>query len=437
VFTILGQKHKLCDGISRRNFLKVGAFGAGLTLADLLQSQAARATTNNAPAKSAILIWLYGGPSHIDMYDLKPEAPAEFRGEFKPIQTNVPGVAICEHLPMQARIFDKLALLRSCTVSADNGHNDVEVTTGFNRTLNLKEHHPAMGSVISKIRGGNTDGIPPYVNLRLDPRIALDGPYGVEPGFLGVAHRAYTPGGPDIDNLRLSKGVSMDRLNDRKTLLSGFDTFRRDLDASGTVRGLDAFTTRAFDMVTSGTVRKALDLSQEEPRSRDRYRGVEQFLTARRLVEAGVGCVTLSINGWDTHGDNFNKLKKDLLPALDRGFANLIKDLHDRGMQDDVVTLLSGEMGRTPRINQKNAGRDHWIEAMSVVVAGGGFKMGQVIGATDARAERSKERPYRMAQVLSTVYHALGIDPSRTLPNATGRPIYLLDDREPVSELLG
>lgn len=434
MLTILGQKHRFCDAISRRSFLKIGAFGAGLTLADLLQARAVGAPS--ARAKSAILIWLYGGPSHIDMYDLKPQAPVEFRGEFKPIQTTLPGVAICEHLPMQARIFDKIALLRSCTISADTGHNDVEVTTGFNRNLNLREHHPSMGSVVSKLRGGNTEGIPPYVNLRLDPRIALDGPYGVEPGFLGVAHRAYTPGGPDVDNLRLASGVSMERLNDRKKLLSGFDSMRRDLDASGTMRGLDSFTARAFDMVTSGTVRKALDLSQEESRSRERYRGVEQFLTARRLVEAGVACVTLSISGWDTHGDNFGKLKKDLLPALDRGFTNLIEDLNKRGMGNDVVTLLCGEMGRTPRINPRNAGRDHWIDAMSVIVAGGGLKMGQVIGATDARAERVKERPYRMAQVLSTVYHALGIDPSRTLPNETGRPMYLLDDREAVTELI-
>jgi hypothetical protein len=334
-------------------------------------------------------------------------------------------------------LFDKLALIRSCTVSADIGHNDVEVTTGFNRNVNLAERHPSMGSVISKLRSGDGGGVPPYVNLRLDSTIALDGPYGVEPGFLGAAHRAYTPRGPDLDNLRLANGVSMQRLSDRKALLAQFDNVRRDIDAGGAMQGVDAFTARAFDMVTAGAVRKALDLSQEEPRTRDRYRGAEQFLTARRLVEAGVGCVTLSISGWDTHGDNFTQLKQRLLPVLDRGFASLIQDLHDRGMENDVVTLLCGEMGRTPKINnQKNGGRDHWIEAMSVVVAGGGLKMGQVIGATNARAERPKERPYRIARVLSTVYHALGIDPSLTFPNETGRPVYLLDDREPVAELM-
>lgn len=438
MLTVLGRKHKFCDGISRRNFLKIGAFGAGLTLADLLRLKAAgssAAPVAGSSAKSAILIWLYGGASHIDMYDLKPEAPAEFRGEFKPIQSNVPGIAISEHLPMQARVCDRLALIRSCTVSADTGHNDMEVTTGFNRTVNFTEHHPSMGSVISKLRGAGAGGIPPYVNLRLDRPIAMDGPYGIEPGFLGVPHRAYTPRGPDLDNLRPAKDVSLEQLNDRKALLARFDGLRRDLDASGAMQGMDAFTGRAFDMVTSGAVRKALDLSQEDPRQRDRYRGAEQFLTARRLVEAGVGCVTLSISGWDTHGDNFKQLKTRLLPVLDRGFASLIQDLNDRGMEDDVVTLLCGEMGRTPKING-SSGRDHWIGTMSAVVAGGGLKMGQVIGATNARAEYPKERPYRISQVLSTVYLALGIDPSQTLPNRAGRPVYLLDEREPVAELM-
>jgi hypothetical protein len=437
MLTILGNAHKFCDGICRRNFLKIGALGAGLTLADLLRLRAAGASVDRPAAKSAILIWLYGGPSHIDMYDLKPQAPVEFRGDFKPIQTNVPGIDISEHLPLQARLFDKLALIRSCTVSADTGHNDVEVTTGFNRTINLAEHHPSMGSVISKLRSDSSGGVPPYVNLRLDARVALDGPYGVEPGFLGAAHRPYTPRGTDLDNLQLAKEVSLERLGDRKALLSQFDSIRRDIDANGAMRGVDAVTARAFDVITAGAVRKALDLSQEAPRTRDRYRGAEQFLTARRLVEAGVGCVTLSISGWDTHGDNFTKLKTQLLPVLDRGFASLVQDLHDHGLENDVVTLLCGEMGRTPKINKANpAGRDHWVEAMSVVVAGGGLKMGQVIGATDGRAERPKERPCRMAQVLSTVYQALGIDPSLTFPNAAGRPVYLLDDREPVAELL-
>jgi hypothetical protein len=441
MLTISGPRHQFCDGVSRRNFLQVGALGAGLTLADLLRARAPGAEASPTPrpsAKSAILIWLNGGPSHIDMYDLKPDAPAEFRGEFKPIQTKVPGFDICELMPLQAKIADQLALLRSCAVREDNGHNDAEVTTGFCRRINLTEHHPSMGSVISKLRAGNREGIPPYVNLRDGPVVNLDGPIGIEPGFLGMAHRPFTPRGPDLENLRLARGVNREQLHDRKALLADFDCLRRDLDANGAMQALDAFTGRAFDIVASGAARQALDLSLEEPKSRERYRGVEQFLTARRLVEAGVGCVTMWYGSWDTHAGNFTQLRKQL-PLLDRGFANLVQDLQERGLGNDVVTLMCGEMGRTPRINVKpeSPGRDHWTEAMSAVVAGGGLKMGQVIGTTTARAERPKERPYWISQVLSTVYHALGIDPSRTLPNEAGRPMYLLDDREPVSELIG
>jgi uncharacterized protein (DUF1501 family) len=445
MLTILGTKHTFCDSVSRRNFLRIGALGAGLTLADLLHVKAARASAAPArkrSAKSAILIWLGGGPSHIDTYDLKPDAPAEYRGELKPIKTKVPGFDICELMPLQAQLTDKLALVRSCaSASPDSGHNDAEVTTGYCQRINFTEQHPSMGSVISKLREGSTGGIPPYVNLR-PPSIFPNGPVtsgavGVQPGFLGMAHRPFTPLGPDLDNLRPARGVNTQRVKDRRTLLSRFDKLRRDIDASGAMRGLDAFTGQAFEMVASGAVRKALDLSQEEPRIRDRYRGLEPFLTARRLVETGVGCVTLSFGLWDTHSANFPTLKQQL-PLLDRGIANLIQDLHDRGLENDVVTLVCGEMGRTPRINTRESpGRDHWPAALSVLAAGGGLKMGQVIGATDAHAEHPVGRPYSMSQILSTVYHALGIDPSQTLPNKTGRPVYLLDDREPVAPLMG
>jgi hypothetical protein len=428
MLTILGKKQKFCDGISRRNFLKIGAFGAGLTLAEMLRLKAAGGQIGGTgSSKSAILIYLPGGPSHIDMYDLKPQAPAEFKGEFNPIPTNVAGVQICEHFPMQARMWDKLAVVRSC-ISVDE-HSDSLVTTGYSENINRTQHHPSMGSVISKMRGANATDIPPFVSLR------GSGSIGLEPGFLGMAHRPFTPSGPGVENLRLANGVTMNRLDDRKTLLSSFDTVRRDIDATGTMKGIDSFTSRAFDMVASGAVRRALDLSREEPRTRDRYKGVEQFLTARRLVEAGVGCVTLAIGGWDTHSSNFKTLKKQL-PEVDRGIANLIQDLHDRGMENDVVTVMAGEFGRTPKINSSDAGRDHWGPVMSVLVAGGGLRMGQAIGTTNSRAEYPKDRPYRMSQILSSVYHGLGIDPSLTFPNQTGRPMYVLDDREPVAELM-
>jgi hypothetical protein len=426
MLTLWGAKQRFCDGITRRNFLQIGAFG-GLSLAGLLRGRAlaqpAKSATSN---KSAIMIYLPGGPSHMDMYDLKPEAPAEFRGEFKPIDTNVTGVQICEYFPMQARMWDKLAVVRSL-VSVDE-HSDSLVMTGYSENKNRTEHHPSFGAVVSKVRGSAND-IPPYVSLR---GMSI----GTEPGFLGIAHRPFTPSGPGMENLRLANGVDGARVEDRKALLSSFDDIRRDIDATGTMKGQDAFTTRAFDMVASGVVRKALDLTKEEPRSRDRYKGAEQFLTARRLIEAGVGCVTLAIGGWDTHGANFKTLRQQL-PVVDRGVAALIQDLHDRGMDKDVVTVMWGEFGRTPKINNSDGGgRDHWSPAMSALVAGGGLKMGQTIGATSARGEYPKDRRYTAPQLLATLYHAIGIDPAQTFPSGSGRPMYVLDDRELVSELV-
>jgi hypothetical protein len=424
MLTLWGARNHFCDGISRRAFLKIGAFGAGLSLAEMLRlrAQAGTATSN----KAAIMIYLPGGPSHMDMYDLKPEAPAEFRGEFKPIPTNVPGVQISEHFPMQARMWDKLAAIRSI-VSVDE-HSDTLVTTGYSDNINRTEHHPSFGAVVSKLRGNANPDIPPFVSLR-----GMTG--GTEPGFLGMAHRPFTPDGQGIANLRLASGITEPRHEDRRSLLSSFDGIRRDIDATGTMKGLDAFTARAFDMVASGAVRKALDLSREEPRTLDRYRGVESFLTARRLIESGVGCVTLAYGSWDTHGSNFKTLRKQL-PEVDRGVANLVQDLCDRGLDDDVITVMWGEFGRTPKINSNDGGRDHWSPVMSALVAGGGMKMGQVIGSSSPRGEYPKDRRVSVPQVLSTFYQAMGIDPAMTFPNGSGRPMYLLDDREPIAELL-
>lgn len=426
MITINGASPRFCDGINRRNFLKIGAFGAGLTLADMLRAKAL--ANGPAPAtarKSAIMIYLPGGPSHMDMYDLKPDAPVEYRGEFNPIQTNVPGVQISEHMPMQARMWDKFAVVRS-VVSVDE-HSDSLVMTGYSENTNRVQHHPSIGSVISRLRGNSND-LPPFVSLRGQS-------IGSEPGFLGISHRAFTPDGAGLGNLALANGVTQARVTDRRPLLSQFDTVRREIDATGSMRGMDTFADRAFDMVSSGSVRRALDLTREEPRVRDRYRGIEQFLTARRLVEAGVGCVTLSYGGWDTHERNFIQLR-DQLPNLDRGLANLIQDLHDRGMENDVVTVCWGEFGRTPRINSSMGGRDHWGPVMSALVAGGGLRMGQAIGSTNSRGEYPRDRRYTASQVLGTVYRALGIDPGMTFPNGAGRPMYVLDDREPVTELL-
>jgi len=425
MFTLLGARQRFCDGMTRRNFLQIGAFGAGLTLADMLRLRVAAA--NGKSSKAAIMIQLGGGPSHLDMYDLKPAAPVEYRGEFKPIRTNVTGVQICEYFPFQARMWDKLAVIRSL-VGGDE-HSDSQTHTGYLERENQTANHPSMGAVVSKLRGVVGSDIPPFVSLRgMAP--------GTEPGFRGVAHRPFTPDGAGLENLRLPGSVDGARVSDRRSLLASFDNVRRELDSTGTMKGLDSFQTRAFDMVASGEVRKALDLSREDPRVRDRYKGVEQFLTARRLVEAGVGCVTLSYGGWDTHSENFKTLRRQL-PELDRGVANLIQDLHDRGMENDVVTVMWGEFGRTPKVGDSTPdGRGHWPPAMSALIAGGGLKMGQAIGTTNPRGEVPKDRPYRVPQVLSTIYHALGINPAETFPSGTGRPMYILDDRDPVVELL-
>ncbi len=427
---VFGSSQRFCDGLSRRNFLQIGAFGAGLTLADALRVQAANKKQTpdgrSKAMKSAIFIYLPGGPSHMDMYDVKPDAPVEFRGDFKAIDTNVPGVRICEHMPMQAKMWDKLAAVRSL-VSVDE-HSDGLVMTGYSDRANVTASHPSFGAVVSKVRGGESGAVPPFVSLRGMSR-------GTEPGFLGVSHRPFTPSGPGNANLKLAQGVTAERLDDRKNLLTSFDDIRRDIDGTGTMVGMDSYTEKAIEMVSGGVVRTALDLKKEDAKTLERYKGVEQFLTARRLVEAGVGFVTLSYGGWDTHGQNFASLKKQL-PPLDRAIANLVQDLHDRGMADDVVTVMWGEFGRTPKVNM-NAGRDHWSPVMSAMVAGGGLKMGQMVGASTAKGERPKDNPITVPQLMSTLYGAIGIDPSQTFNNGAGRPMYVLDDRQPVKELLG
>jgi hypothetical protein len=323
-------------------------------------------------------------------------------------------------------MWDKLAVIRS-VISVDE-HSDSLVMTGYSSNENTSAHHPSFGAVVSKLRGTARNDVPPFVSLRGMSE-------GTEPGYLGVAHRPFTPDGPGLENLRLPGAVNAQRLDDRKALLSSFDSVRRDIDAKGTMKGLDAFAVRAFDMVASGAVHRALDLSREDPRVRDRYKDAEQFLMARRLVEAGVGCVTLAIGGWDTHSSNFKTLRTQL-PQVDRGVTNLIQDLHDRGMEKDVVTVMWGEFGRTPRINGSDGGRDHWGPVMSAMIAGGGLRMGQAIGTTNSRGEYPKDRPITVPQILSTIYRAMGIDPSQTFPNGNGRPMYVLDDRETVAELV-
>jgi hypothetical protein len=411
---------------TRRQFLRLGAFGASLTLADLLRARAAEDPASRpARAKAAVLVYLPGGLSHLDSFDPKPDAPAEVRGEFGTVPTALPGIRFCEHLPLLARTLDKLVVLRAVTgMSGD--HSDVEVMTGYPAPQAQGGGRPSAGAVVSRLRGAR-GGVPPFVSLRGSSA-------GCNPGFLGVSHKPFTPGGEVHADLKLPAGVTPGRQADRRALLAAFDSARRDADASGAMAGMDRFQQQAFEVVTSGKVRAALDLSREPAAGLERYGDAENFLRARRLVEAGVGFVTLSAGEWDTHARNFERLK-DGLPALDRGVATLVGDLHDRGLAGHVVVLVCGEFGRTPRVNAE-AGRDHWTAAMSVVLAGGGLGAGRVIGATAARGDQPKEGACTVQQVLAAVYTAVGIDPATTFPDRTGRPVPLLEDRTPIRGLL-
>ena len=434
-----GSKQRLCDGLSRRDFFKVGALSVGgLTFADLLRVRAASSQSAGTSGKAIIMVYLNGGPSHMDLYDLKPDAPVEYRGEFKPIQTNVPGMEISELLPMQAKIADKFAIIRNMKFQQE-GHTAPELYTGF-----LRGNRPAIGSVISKLRSdaGIRMPIPPNVYLG-------DANHVGHPGFLGKAHEAYIPGERASTNLGMARDMTLDKLSDRRHLLKSFDSMRRDLDdARGSMAGMDAFNAQAMEMMTSNRARDAFDVNKEPEKVRALYGKGTEFLQARRLVEAGVPFVTLTprnrnpgpmCNGeWDHH-DHIFRCLRTVAPQLDQSIYALLTDLETRGMLNDVAVCVWGEMGRTPRVGTQRgtvAGRDHWPQSGFTLLAGGGLTTGQVIGATDPRGERPKGKPYTPQNVLATLYHALGIDPEMTLNDHTGRPVYLLDDREKVAEVV-
>jgi hypothetical protein len=424
---------------SRRSFLQVGALAVGgLTLPNLLRLRAAQPA---APKKSVILIWQAGGPSHIDMYDLKPNAPAEVRGEFKPISTNVPGIQVGEHLPHQAKVFDKLAVVRSAFhTNAGHGMGSQWMQTGYQATIEVNDNiYPSTGSVVARMNGPNDPGLPAYVNL---PRQVSFG----KAAYLGAS---YNPFSPDADpnspnfqvrNLKLPGRVDGSRLDRRKQLLHDLDTIRRDIDTKGDIEGLDTFYRDGLEMVTNAKAQAAFDVNREPVKLRDRYGRNDlgqSCLLARRLVEAGVTFVTVQAGGgWDTHGNNFTELKRRLLPQFDMALAALVEDIHDRGLQDDVLVMALGEFGRTPKIN-KDAGRDHWPGAMSVVYSGGGLRMGQMVGTTNALAEYPTSKPYTPGCVLSTMYHALGIDHKHVFYDHAQRPLPILSEGEPIPELVG
>ncbi|MCC7419435.1 MAG: DUF1501 domain-containing protein [Planctomycetaceae bacterium] len=462
MLTILGSKQQYCDGMRRRDFLRIGALGGALSLPELLLGRAQAETAGRSSRKAVIMVCLNGGPSHLDMYDLKPKAPVEIRGEFEPIPTNVPGIEISELMPMQARIADKLAIVRSAQWPLDDGHHLHLMFSGFRKT----DQRPSFGSIVSRVRSerGVKDPLPPYISMaQFPPHPVLAG--HEEPTYVGARHRPFVPWtagdlintqinytGPGmgaIKNLDPVDGVTLGRMSSRSSLLAQLDRFRSEVDARGEMDGVDSFTHRALDMISSPRVREALDLSREPPEMHALYGGDipwkgdpdprrcwegSKFLMARRLVEAGVPVVTLAAGVWDTHSMHF-PYQRGYVPLLDRSIHALVTDLHARGMDRDVAVVVCGEMGRTPRVN-KSAGRDHWAPAGFALFAGGGLRMGQTIGATDAQGDRPATRPYGPQNILATLYHVLGIDTTLTFPDHAGRPRYVLDDRETIAELM-
>ena len=460
MLTILARpdrQSQFCDQVSRRNFLKIGSLGlTGLTLPKLLaaEQQTARGSTN----KSVIMIYLVGGPPHQDILDIKHQAPREIAGPFRPIRTNVPGIEICEHLPRLAGMMDKLVPIRS-VVGAQADHDATQCYTGRPPRggtpaggATAAGAWPQLGSVVSRLQGPRDRSTPPFVSLCYT---CTHPPYNEPgPGFLGVAHDGFRPLGPTRDDMLLA-GITQDQLGDRRRLLTSLDRFRREVDQSGQMHGMDAFTDQAMGILTSSRLAEALDLSKEDPRVVERYgtgdekvhidengapRVPQSFLIARRLVEAGVRVVTLNYSKWDWHGHPygscFDRCREDLT-VLDRAFPALIQDLHERGLDRDVLVAVWGEFGRTPMIN-KNVGRDHWPRVACALLAGGGLKTGQVIGATDRLGGEAVARPVTFPELFATLYHHLGIDASQvTVPDLAGRPQYLVDDNaQAIAELI-
>jgi hypothetical protein len=426
-----------CEGVTRREFIRIGALGfMGMSLPALLRQQSASAETAKKDV-NCILLWMNGGPSHIDTFDPKPNAPQEIRGPFGVIKTNVPGVEICEHLPKLAQQQDKYSIIRSMT-SPDSGHETATsyLLSGykFNRSLT----YPSFGSVVAREKGFQ-NGMPPYV---------LFGglPFGVGGGgYMGDIYNPFQvtgdPSSPSftVRDVTPPQGVNLARIANRRTMLEVVDTFQKNAEtAAKQIQTMDKFYERAYDLVTSPIAKKAFNLSAESDKLRDEY-GRNSFgqscLLSRRLLEAGVRLVTINLGGWDTHTDNFTSLKNSRLPIVDSGYSTLLKDLHQRGMLDNTLVIWMGEFGRTPKINN-SAGRDHWGLSTVVTIGGGGIKTGMVYGSSNERAENPADKSCRFEDVAATIYKALEIDFHKEYHEPQGRPIKINYDGEVLEELL-
>ncbi|MCA9121782.1 MAG: DUF1501 domain-containing protein [Planctomycetaceae bacterium] len=453
MLTIQGPAHSsssFCDRLSRRDLLRIGSLGvAGLTLPNLLRAEAAAGVKKSN--KSVIMIYLVGGPPHQDMFDLKPDAPVEVAGPWRPIATNVPGIEICEAFPMLAGMMDKLVPIRSI-VGSQAGHDAIQVFNGHDpRKPKPSGGWPQLGSAVAKVQGATGAAAPPFVSLCYP---CTHGPYN-EPGsgFLGTAYSPFRPMGPTREDMVLN-GVTLDRLDDRQQLLKGVDRLKREVDNTTTLEGIDAFTSQAIDMLTSSQLADALDLSKEDPKIVERYgtgdptkfmdgngapRVPQSLLVARRLIEAGARVVTLNYSKWDWHGGANNSIFKreaEDFPVFDKCVSALVEDLHQRGLDKDCTVIIWGEFGRTPKISSQ-VGRDHWPNVNCALMAGGGMQTGQVIGATDRLGGEAVDRPVTFPEIYATLYRNLGIDVSQaTVRDLSGRPQYLVEGQpQPLAEL--
>jgi hypothetical protein len=430
---LTGRRYRDCDGSTRRDFLRVGALGAGaLGLPELLRARAAAASTGQ-PTKSTSVIWLWlgGGPTHVETFDPKMTAPKEYRSTTGEVTTTLPGVTFGGTFPKMAQVADKLAVVRSFAhTNSGHGGGTHWLMTGYNNRLidnGGLPSRPSIGSIVSRVRGSNhpTSGMPTYVRLG---GIGSDGP-----AFLGAANSPFDPGGQARKNMTLT--IDEKRLGGRRSLLSGLDNINRKVDRSGLMEGLDAFEQQAFSLVLSRS-QQAFDLKYEDPRAVLRYGGGlgQQLLRARRLCEAGCGFVTVSYGGWDMHGKIADAMNKRA-PQLDHAVNALIDDVYQRGLQQNILLVISGEFGRTPKVN-KNAGRDHWAPLTTLALSGGGLKMGQVVGESAAKVDVPKTTPIRPQDLMATVFHVLGLDRHIQFVNQAGRPVYMIEHGKPIAELV-
>lgn len=436
-----------CTGTSRRNFLQIGTLSmGGIGLTELLRREAkATVAGQSVRPKSVILYWLDGGPTHIETYDPKPDAPAEYRGPLGTVQTNVPGIQLSELLEEHSKVMDKVSVLRS--VHHNNGDHFAAahwMLTGHHgsNAASREPQFPSGGSIITKTQGAKRSGVPAYVAVPYASTI------GIRPGYhsatyLGAQHNPFEVGGdPNRDNFQvrnmtLPGKVTVDRIGERRTLLNSLDQLQRDVDRSGLIDGIDRFNAEALEMVTGEAARQAFDIKAESAAVRDRYgRNTygQSALLARRLIEAGVRFVTIHNGGWDNHSNILPRMQSRL-PSMDRSIGVLVDDLAQRGLLDDTMICVMGEFGRTPRVN-RTAGRDHWGNVMSVLLGGGGLRGGQIIGASNSKAEHPIDTPLKPADVWATIYRAMGVDLDTHFSNHAGRPTPINNYGTPISQLL-